>query len=219
MSKIRAWSYSTLTNYETCPKQYWHYKVARDVREKKSTAADYGIEAHKAFEDRLIKGKSLPLDLQHHEKVLKPLADAPGQGMPEQKMALTVDLQPTGFFDDDVWCRAIADFAKVNGSRAILVDHKFGKMKEGFEQVEMQAAVLFAYLPDVEQITAGYYWAKAKRLPRKVLTRGDIPRIWNIFLPRVSKFEEAHKRDEFPARRNGLCRRYCAVTSCPHHGG
>ena len=75
-----AWSYSALTSFETCPKQYWHYRIKRDVKESKSQATDYGTEVHKCFENRLIKGKKLPLDLRHHEPVMAKLEVAPGDG-------------------------------------------------------------------------------------------------------------------------------------------
>ena len=214
-----AWSYSALTSFETCPKQYWHYRIKRDVKEGKSQATDYGSEVHKHFENRLIKKKPLPLDLRHHEKVLSKLEAAPGEGMPEQKLAINRAYQPTGFFDDDVWCRSIIDYTKVITNRAIIVDHKTGKVKEGFDQVDHQAAMLFCYMPEIEQITAGYYWTKAKRLPTIKITREDVPAIWNKFMPRVEHMENQIKHDEFPAKPNGLCKRYCAVTSCPHHGG
>lgn len=214
-----AWSYSSLTSFETCPKQWWHYRVKRDVKESKSAATEYGSEVHKHFENRLIKGKALPLDLKHHEKVLAKLAAAPGESYPEQKLAINRDFQPTGFFDDDVWCRAIIDFVKVNGDRAIIVDHKTGKMKDGFEQVEHQALMFLAYVPEVVNFTAGYYWTKTKRLPTTKFTADQAPELWNKFLPRVEQMEYMVKHDEFPARQNGLCKRYCAVKSCPHNGG
>lgn len=218
MARPFAWSYSALTAFETCPKQYWHYRVKRDVKESSNAMGDYGTEAHKHFENRLLRNKKLPLDLTHHEKVLAKLAAAPGDGMPEQKLAINRDYQPTGFFDDDVWCRAIIDFTKINENRAIIIDHKFGKMKDGFDQVEHQAVMLFCFKPELTHLTAGYYWAKTKRLPTTKIVPEDVPAIWNKLLVRVEAMEAGIKHDEFPARPSGLCRRWCSVKSCPHHG-
>lgn len=214
-----AWSFSALQTFETCPKKYWHEKIKKDVRQSKSTVGDYGIEAHKAFENRLLKGRDLPLDLQHHEPVLAKIAAAPGQGMPEQKLAINRDFQPTGFFDKDVWLRAIIDYAKLNDNVCLLIDHKFGKMKDDFDQVELLAATFSCFKPEVELYSAAYYWAKEKKLTRKKITQGDLPEIWEKFIKRQERLQLAVKHDEFPANPNGLCRRYCAVKSCPYNGG
>ncbi len=218
MPESFAWSYSALDSYELCPKKHWAEKIGRIVKPQRSTVGDYGAEAHKHFEKRLISSKPLPLDLRHHESVLAKLAAAPGEGMPEQKLALNRDFKPTGFFDDDVWVRGIIDFVKVNGQHLLVIDHKFGRMKEGFDQIDLMVAIMFCYMPEINTATGAYYWAKEKKLTRKKYTRNNGPAIWNGFLPRVKQMENAKKNDEFPARPNFLCKRHCPVKSCPYNG-
>ena len=216
---MAAWSYSALTSFELCPKKYYHENIKRDFRQSRSSIGDYGLEAHKKFEMRLINGKPLPLDLRHHEPVLKKLADIPGEGMPEQKIALTKDFQPTGFFDSDVWCRGVIDYAKVTGNKLIIVDHKFGKMKEGFDQLDLMFALMSAHLPEIKHAVGMFYWAKDKQFTRKIYsTEPHVTEIWDNFLPRVERLEVARKTTDFPARQNGLCRRYCPVKTCPFNG-
>ena len=218
-AKPFAWSFSALDAYELCPKKYAAEKVYRSVKDKKNEAANYGDEVHKRFEQRLLRGTSLPLDLVHHEARLSYLDGLPGQPMPEQRLALTRELKPTGFFDSDVWVRGIVDYAKHNGNLLVIVDHKTGRVKEGFDQIELMAAMMSCYLPEVEGFALMYHWTKEKRFTRKKMHKVEIPAIWNKFLPRVSRMEEALKTETFPARKNFLCKRYCQVTSCPHHGG
>lgn len=213
-----AWSYSALTLFETCPKKYWHERVKKDIKGTTSSVGDYGLEAHKHFENRLLKGKSLPLDLQHHERVLAKIAEAPGEGMPEQKLALNANFEPTGFFDKDVWVRVIIDYVKQNGKVALIIDHKFGKMKSDFDQVELCAAAFSCFRPEVEVYKASYYWAKEKKLTSTTVHLAEVPHIWERYLDRVHVMDEAAKRDEYPAKPNGLCRRYCPVKSCPYNG-
>lgn len=212
------WSYSNLDLFETCGKKYYHLRVSKDVKDTGNAASNYGFEAHKHFEDRMMKNKALPLDLKHHEKFLLKMEEAPGVRMGEQKLALNRDFEPTGFFDDDVWVRGIVDYTKHNGSHIVVVDYKFGKMKEGFDQLDLMVAMLMAYMPELETATGMYYWAKSKKITSKKYTRDDIPDIWGRFLPRVEAMEEAWKTTEFPAKPNYLCKRYCPVSSCPHHG-
>ena len=216
-----AWSFSALNAFETCPKKYWHEKIGKTVKEKKSSAADYGVMAHKKFENRLLKGTKLPLDLRHHEIKLAKLAKAPGEGMPEQKLAINDRFQPTGFFDRDVWCRAIIDYAKHNGRHILIIDHKFGKMNtkpSRFDQVDLMAGMIVCHLPEVETLTGAYYWAKEKKFMSKKYRVDDMPQVWANFLPRVNAMQDAIANDEFPARPSGLCKNYCSVKTCPHCG-
>ena len=219
MPKEIPWSFSKLEAYELCPKKFFHTQIARDVKESFGPEADYGKEVHKHFELRLINGKRLPLDLTHHEPKLKKLADAPGESFPEQKLALNKDFQPTGFFDNDVWLRGIVDYAKKNASNLLIIDHKTGKQHDKFDQLYLMAAMLSAYMPDVENFLVAYYWTKSKELTPDKLKKEDITEVWAQFLPRVEAMQQAIRHDEFPAKKNFLCRRHCPVKSCPYNGG
>lgn len=212
------WSISNLELYELCGKKYYHQRILKDYKDKPNPITDYGKEAHKHFENRLVHNTTLPMDLGHHERVLKKLADAPGEGLGEQKLALTRNFERTGFFDADVWVRGVVDYTKFNNTHLIIVDHKFGKMKEGFDQLELMTAMLFAYKPDIETATAMYYWAKHKKITKINITRNDISAIWAKFLPRVERMENACKTTTFPAKPNYLCKSYCPVKECPHYG-
>jgi len=218
MAKKFAWSFSALQGFELCPKKHYSENIAKDVRQKENPTQQYGITSHKEFEKRLLKGTPLPLDLRHHEKFLKRIYDRPGQAYPEQKLALTKNFELTGFFDSDVWVRTIIDYAKVEGNKALVLDHKFGKQKEGTDQLDLMAAVLFAAMPELEYIVAAYYWAKTKEFVSVIYTRADIAEIWNNFMPRVDALEDAIKMTNFPPTKGFLCKNYCPVTSCPFNG-
>lgn len=220
MSKPFVWSYSNLTAFELCPKKYFHEKIAKDVVMKTNDTQAYGIYAHKSFEDRMIKNKPLPMDLKHHEKTLVRLYDVPGQGMPEQKLAINDKFECTGFFDSDVWCRGIVDYAKIkDGSDTLLVaDWKFGRMQEGFDQIKLMMAMMTSYHPELENFVGLYYWAKDKRITKTTLTSKQIPEVWNTFLPRVSHMEQSVVAGEFPAKKNFLCKKHCPVVKCPWNG-
>ena len=57
--KIPAWSYSSLTNFETCPRQFKLLKIDKVVPFKETEAIRHGNEVHKALELRL-KDKTPP---------------------------------------------------------------------------------------------------------------------------------------------------------------
>ena len=219
MAKTQAWSYSALDVYLTCPRKYWAEKIAKVVPFVPNQATEYGKEVHKKFENYLIKGTPLSLDLKHHEPVLKKLREAKGEGMPEQKLALNHNYEPTGFFDGDVYVRAILDYVKVNENRALIVDHKTGKMFDGFDQLELGAACLAPYLPEVTDFTLAFYWTKEKKLTSKKMTRSELPEVWNNFLPKVERLQISVREDSWPTKPNGLCNKWCGYKDCPHSGG
>lgn len=216
--KDRAWSYSVLSAFELCPRKYHAEKVSRRVSEKSNHAADYGTEVHKAFENRLLRNKKLPLDLRHHEKIMVRLANHEGESLPEQRIAINADFESTGFFDDDVWCRGVVDFGKLKEPNLLLVDHKTGRMKEEFDQLDLMAVMMFHHLEEVENIIGVFYWTKNKRFTKKNYARSDIADIWGDFLPRVEKFQKAFETDSFPAKSNFLCKRHCPVKDCKYNG-
>lgn len=214
-----AWSFSAIDAFNLCPRKYHAERVAKVVKEKKSAITDYGTEAHKFFENYMLKDKPLPLDLRHHQPQLDILKSAPGTSYPEQKLALNADYKPTGFFDSDVWVRSIIDFLKVDGDTAAIIDWKFGKVKESNDQLKLCAAVLMHTMPEVNTVLSRFYWAKEKKFSKLLrLYRPDLCGIWNIFLPQVKQLDLAHAKNEWPARPNFLCRKYCQVTACEHCG-
>ena len=53
------WSYSSLKQYQNCPKQYYEIKVAENYTIIPSEQMKYGTEVHKALEDYVKDGKEL----------------------------------------------------------------------------------------------------------------------------------------------------------------
>jgi len=213
-----AWSYSRLNHYETCPKKFWHLAIKKDIKEEESEPQRYGKEVHKALELRVGKGTRLPLHLTHLEPYAKKFAEHSGEVFTEQKLAITKEFSPTGFFDSDVWCRAILDLAICNDDKAILVDYKTGKIKDDWTQMQLAAAMFALHRQDVKEFTLLFWWIKAKTITEKRITKDELKEVWNELLPRVKVYEQANRGVEFPARPNWLCRRYCPVKACPHHG-
>lgn len=219
MAKQFSWSWSRLEGFETCPKRYYHYNVKKDVVEEESENIRYGNMVHKSLEYRIKRGLDLPLDLRHLEKWIAPIAEAPGKKLTEQKLAINENFELTGWFDGDAWCRVVIDLAIVGDQTAIVIDWKTGKQKNDEGQLDLCAAVMFTALPEIQTIIASYGWTRTKKFTRSVLQREEIPKVWNRLLPRVERLRVAHATTDFPPNPGGLCRNYCQVTSCPHHGG
>lgn len=215
------WSYSLLSAYELCPRKFASEKILKTVPEKKFEQREGGIDEHHVFDQYMRGRRQLPLSLRHHAPYLDRIKRAPGEQFPEQKVGLTRQYVPTGFFDADVWYRGIIDFAKVNEEkhRGVVIDWKFGKNKvKDNTQLLLFCATLFAYYPELETVTAGYYYARLKLLQTIKIHRHQVMAIWERVVPRVERMEQAVEMHSFPPRPCFLCKRHCPVTTCEYNG-
>ena len=211
-----AWSWTTLSNYEICPKRCWHLNIARDVKDADSEISADGKIVHAALKERVVNGKPLPVFLRHHEKVAAKFADAPGEKHGEMKLALTREFEPCDYFAPDVWVRVYIDLVIVRDTTAGVFDWKTGKVKDDHTQLGLNAAVLSRWMPEIELFRTAYIWLKSHNLSPKNYTLSKLTDVWNNLIPRAGKIEEALKTTTFPAKENPLCNGYCPVTQCPH---
>ena len=79
-----AWSYSALKNFETCAKRYYHYNVAKDVREPESEQLLAGNQLHAHFEARISKGVPLPAGLRAARTVARQARGTSGRYTPSK---------------------------------------------------------------------------------------------------------------------------------------
>ncbi len=209
-----------LKNFETCAKRYYHYNVAKDVVEPESQQLRDGKVLHARFE-QFIKdpaATSMGIGFDRHLPMLRRFRDAPGETAGEQKLAVTADFQPSAFFGRRVWLRAVADALKVLDGKAIIVDWKDGKPRSETTQLQILAAAVFVNFPTVQRVRAALIFVNYDDVVREEYVREDQAEIWAELLPRVRAMDRARRDQEFPPKPSGLCRSYCAVTSCPFHG-
>jgi hypothetical protein len=211
---IPSWTYSQLEKFETCPKQFYHVRVARDVSEPPTEHIKWGEVVHKAMEERVMNGTPLPEGMEHWESIASKLANLPGEKYAEYKMNIDKSFNKSSW--REAWSRGIADLLVVNGDKAAVFDHKTGKRKVT-EQIMLYAGYTFAEFPEVDEVTTVFVWLKEKKLDKEVFTRADVPKIWNEFLPRVTKLEKAYETDKWPAKPSGLCNGWCPVRSCTYY--
>lgn len=211
-----AWSYSSLTSFETCPKRYYHIKVAKDVVDTPGEAATWGSTVHKYLEDRVRDGTPLPVSVSHYEGLAAPIANSSGVKIVEQQMAVNKNLQPTEWMATDAWCRGIVDVGIVSTSqdRALLLDWKTGKRKPDNDQLMLFAGLAFSHYAELRVVQTGFVWLKEGKVDKQAFRREEAPVIWQKFVPRVNRMERAFNEGKFHPKPSGLCARYCPV---PHY--
>jgi len=209
--KIPAWTYSQLDKFETCPRQYYHVRVKKDIVEPPTEYTVWGEKVHTAMEHRMLNNTPLPEGMQQWEPIANKLYHLSGNKMCEQKMAIDENFQPADW--SNAWTRGIADYLIVNKDRAAVFDYKTGKRKPT-KQLMLYAGYTFAHYPEVNIVTTGFVWLKIKKVDSETFTRDDVPMIWKKFLPRVKKLESAYERDAWMPRPSGLCNGWCPIKTC-----
>lgn len=220
--KAFAWSYSKLKNFLSCPFRYYNYDVIKSVREPPSPQLERGFEIHDALAKRIAKGKPLPAEIADYEKYVQQFlhgADQPGvKVFVEQKWSIDRNFNPLpDFFDRRTWFRAVADAVKIVGDVALNWDWKTGKPKDDVTQIVTAAACLMAHHPEVQVVKNEFIWLEYDEKSTVIVRRDQLPEMWAGVLPKVAELEAAHAENKFPAKKNGLCREWCAVETCLHH--
>jgi hypothetical protein len=179
----------------------------------------WGNMVHKAIEDYIKEGKPVPENMQRFIPIVDRFVNAPGDTYAEMELACDISLQPTGFWDDNAWCRGKGDIVKVNGRKALNGDWKTGQWKSGSLQLDLAGVMTFASFPDVDDITTVFvYFQQPTKPVSKRFKREDIPSIMQQFEPGVRDMKYSEDTGVWPKKPSGLCKRHCPVQDCEYHG-
>jgi len=146
------WSYSSLKQYQNCPRQYHEIRVLKNYIVKENDAMIYGKEVHKALEDYVRDGVELAKNYQRFKSSVDALINIPGEKYPEYEMALTHNKEPCEFDSENRWVRGIVDLLIIDGDYAFIVDYKTGSNKyPDPKQLKLMALMTFTYFPEVQK--------------------------------------------------------------------
>lgn len=217
------WSYSSANTFEKCPKQYFHLYVAKDVKsDNNSPHLVYGNEVHKACELYVRNGDPLPEQFQVFQPTLDKLMQISGTKYCEYKLGLTRELEPCGFFDNNVWWRGVVDLLIIDEEKglATLVDYKTGKSSEyaDTKQLSLLSVAIFKHFPQIERIKAGLVFLVAKDLVRAEYEVDKVDALYGEWSSIIRRMDIAHDTNVFNPSPNFSCRKHCPVSKCPHWG-
>ena len=221
MNKPVAWSYTSLTAFETCPFRYYVTRVSKEVIEPPNETTIWGNEVHKAFELHVKDAKPMPASMEKWAPLAAKLRMTPGEKLVEQKLCINRDFKPTSWFAKDAWCRGVVDLAvRKDHEKIVAFDYKTGKHKPDSHQMQLFAGLMFAHYPAAQVVDTAFIWLKDNKTDQERYTRDDVPVIWQEFVPRVQRVEEAHVANRWPKKPSGLCRAWCPVGKkrCEHCG-
>lgn len=205
-------SYTILNTYKNCPHQMMRRYIAKDLGPFVETPKiKWGNAVHSAFEMRVGGGKPLPLDMNQWEAFAQPFDGQPVQV--EQKIGITAERKPTGYFDANCWFRGKIDVAMIKGDTAYLPDWKTGSSKyESPFELETNAVLLQAKHPHLKKIAGCYVWLKENRvgqlydLSHTAHTFAEMQRL-------MAEIAECRRTGDWEKRQSGLCG-WCPVKDC-----
>jgi CRISPR/Cas system-associated exonuclease Cas4 (RecB family) len=213
------WSHSSLKDYEGCPRRYHEVKVLKNFPFKDNQATLYGKEFHKAAEDYIKEDKELPPQFEYSRATLDALKKKEGRKLCEYQMALNIQLQPTGWFSEDVWVRGVADLLIVDDDNltAWVVDYKTGNNKyPDREQLKLMSLMVFAHMPHIRKINSALLFVVKEDFVKHNMTfEQAVPEWWHD-RDRVARMEQAHATGVWNPRSSGLCP-WCPVVTCEYH--
>jgi len=217
---MKAWSFSSIKTFDTCPRKYHAEKVEKLYPFVETEQTLYGKEVHKAAEEYIRDGKPLAPGYMKFQPALDSLNRIEGEKLCELELALTLDKKPTKFLADDVWVRGIADLIILNGEKARVVDYKTGSAKYPDKgQLELMALMVFEHYPEVQRVKAALVFLLHDVVVKEKYTRDMLPDLWAKWEEKAGLLRAAYENDKWPPKPNGLCKKWCPVQHCEFCGG
>jgi len=208
------YTYTMLSAYKNCGHAMFRRYIKKDIPYVETPEMKWGNDVHTAFEHRVGSGKPLPTTMQQWESFASPFSNR--GAICEQKLGITKEGRPTGYWDNDCWFRGKVDLAIFHDAKAFINDWKTGgsKYEDPFE-LEVGALLLKAKYPELTLVKGSYTWLKENRVGQMY----DLSRFrdaWNEINRVIAKIEADRQSGEFEKNRSGLCG-WCDCLDCEHN--
>jgi hypothetical protein len=216
------WSYTGLSQFKTCPYQFYRQTIKKDVPKEDTEALRLGRAVHSMFEHRLRDGTPFPANMGAYETFARPVLQWSGMTDVEVKLGVSEDWQPAGFFERDrVAGRGAIDVLNVDGAKARVVDWKTGgkvKPDECRAQFRLNAAMVLSHYPQVRTVYGSWVHVAIRKIHDDglELSRSDVGAVQNHVALQMGDIRRAEDTGIWPERPSGLCRGWCPVRDCKH---
>ena len=235
--KLMPQSPSSVSTYNTCPKQYYAKYISKEVKFQSTKETERGTRWHKHLEDRLRAKLDLPAETAHFEPLIRRLELMKGEKLAETQFGITADFKPCDY--KQRWYGGTADVVVLNHEerKAVIFDYKTGKVKDNEDfrkQLTNYALMAFIAYPHIQQIRVAYIFLDAMQFSpiehgRKGLLfkRSDMEQMKSDLSLDIDRIANSTERNEWLPNPSGLCRPnkptvnggkpWCQVKSCPFY--
>ena len=108
----------------------------------------------------------------------------------------------------------------ISWTNQTILDYKTGESRYAdTRQLALMAAALFLKYPEIEKIKTMLLFVVKKDHRKQDFSAEYGLSIFSELHGLLSALENAYQTDVWNPRPNGLCRRFCGVSDCPHNGG
>lgn len=221
-------SYSSLSAYNTCPRQFYELRIAKNFVEPESESLKWGNYVHKSLEDYVKYNTPLPENVRRYQKVVDKIVAAPGDTYVEIELGITAEGQPCGFWDSACFLRGKGDIVKVNLEtyKGFAGDYKTGKKKPDMFQLEIMSALVMAVFPDLEEMIGSLLWLPPPFSTTTAVYKRDlIPSTLERVKEESANMLFSQENNVWPEKPSGLCKPNprtgfagCPVTTCKYNG-
>ena len=219
--KSKCHSYSSLKNFETCPRQYHEIRVLKKYPYVETEVQRYGNRLHKAAELYVRDGTPVEPEFIFIKPLLDSLQSKTGEKLTEKELCVSSRLTPRGWWAEDGFLRAKADLVVLQPERkhAFVVDYKSGKDTYiDTDQLDICALLLFQHFDWLDVVSGGLLYVVGNTLHRHTTLRSDAEKLWQSYRERLAKIDGAFATGTWNPKQSGLCRKHCVVTSCEFNG-
>lgn len=208
---------TSLSTFNTCPKQYEAKYITKEVQFEQNEHAKFGDLLHKSIEMYLNGLEPLPV-------ILKPLQPtlARMRGClvgAEVKLGVTREGQAVDFFDKSAYQRCIVDAILSNADQSVFVciDWKTGKKREAKIQHDFIKRCMRAKYPNAKIIVLFLYLFQGKYDREELPVECGVNSMWDL-QNLMNNLQATYASGEFKPKKSGLCLKWCDVLSCPYNG-
>jgi CRISPR/Cas system-associated exonuclease Cas4 (RecB family) len=208
------WSFSSLKEFQQCPRKYYECRVAKNYTFKETEATIYGKEVHAALEEYVRDNKPLAKNYERFKDQVDALIAIPGEKLCEYEMGLTRDKKACDFNEPNRWVRGIADLIIIDRDYAFIIDYKTGSNKyPDTKQLRLMALMVFEHFPQVNKVKAGLLFVMHKTFITDEYKREDKDLSWAIFEKALARLDNSYDANMWLPSPTPLCR-WCPVKSC-----
>ena len=220
-----SFSYSSLSQFITCPKQYEAHKVLKYIPFTDRTATIYGKDVHTAAEVYIRDGVAIPEKYNYIKSYLDTLNNIKGDKYCELELGIALregNYEECDFNADDRYWRGIADLVIVDEEdhKAYIIDYKTGKSAKyaDTKQLALLAAAVFLKYPTIKTIKGMLLFVVSKEIIKEDYEYDKRFAIFHKLKEVLMQREVAYGTGIFNTKPNGLCRQWCQATRCVHNG-
>lgn len=173
-----AGSFSRITDFNNCGWAFYLKSILKAYPFQSNAAMDRGNEIHKNLEGCVkdLKAKLHP-EATYAIQTLEELRQYPVVHG-EMEIAFDSKKKKVEWFADNAWFRVKIDGVGINGTKALIVDWKTGKIRPNLYQLRIYAVAVFTLFPKVKEVVVRYVWLDGMDHTDEKFKRTEMKEIW-----------------------------------------